>query len=136
MKVIDDGHVYELAQLGGGTQILTFVKRSGGSIQHNEEWPGVQTQEVVRVLIHRTKYLNEILPCPETEDAIYHLRMVLFMYEVRAWRRKQEKVNREAPGHDSSLSPKSWRNYPFEDVPFNEYEIELRPIGDDGHIVV
>lgn len=136
MKVIDTGHIYDLTQLGGGTQRLTFVKRSGDAINYEEEWPGVQTQEVIRALIDRTKYLNNILPCVETMDALQDLRMALFMYEVRAWRRKQEKINRKKPAHDDSDRPRAWRENPFEDVPFNEHEIELRPIGADGHILV
>lgn len=136
MKILDTGHVYELTQLGGGTQTLTFVKRSDGAVQYDKEWPGVQTQEVLRALIDRTKYLDSILPCAETKDAIQHLRMTLFMYEVRAWWRKQEKVNRKDPQHDDEARPRPWRKEPFEDVPFTEYEIELRPIGKDGHILV
>lgn len=136
MKVIDPGHVYDLTQLGGGVQRISFVKRSGGAVTYQAEWPGVQSQEVIRMLIDRTKYLRDILSCVETEDAIYHLRMALFMYEVRAWRRKQEKVNRNESSHDDSERPKAWREDPYEDVPFNEFEIELRPIGADGHILI
>lgn len=136
MKEIDRGHIYELTQLGGGTQTLTFVKRSGGAITYPEEWPGVQTQEVIRALIARTKYLDEVLPCVETKDALWHLRMILFMYEVRAYRRKQESVNREQPAHDDTERPRPWRDDPFADVPFNEQDIEMRPIGPDGHIVL
>jgi hypothetical protein len=136
MEVVDKGHVYDLNQLGGGTQRLTFIKRSGGAVHYETEWAGLQTQEVLRVLIDRTKYLNQILPCVETEDAIHYLRMALFMYEVRAWRRKQEKVNRKEGEHDDSLHPKNWREVPFSDVPFDEHEIELRPTGEDGHILL
>ncbi len=136
MKIIDQGHVYDLVQLGGGLQRITFVKRSSGVIKHAEEWPGMQTQEVLRAAIDRTKYLNNILPCVESQEALYHLRMALFMYEVRAWRRKQEEVNKKSPSHDDSARPRSWRSLPLEDVPFNEHEIELRVVGVDGHILV
>lgn len=136
MKTLDKGHVYELNQLGGGAQALTFVKRSGGAVCYEKEWPGVQTQEVLRALIERTKYLDTILPCIETKDAMQYLRMALFMYEVRAWRRKQEKLNREEGSHDDSVRPRGWRENSFDDVPFNEYEIERRPVGKDGHILV
>jgi hypothetical protein len=136
MKVIDPGHIYDLTQLGGGVQRISFVKRSGGAITYEAEWSGVQSQEVIRMLIDRTKYLRDILSSVETEDAIYHLRMALFMYEVRAYRRKQEGVNRREPSHDDSERPRPWRARPFEDIPFDEFEIELRPIGPDGHIVL
>ncbi len=136
MLVLDPGHLYELKELNGDTQLLKFVKRSGGAIEYEVEHPGLQTQEVLRALIDRTEYLNSIIPCVESEEAAYHLRMALFLYEARAYRRKMEKVNREAPEHDDSASPKAWRENPFDDVPFNETEIELRPIGPDGHILI
>ena len=51
MKVIDPGHKYELQQLGTRqTQPLTFIKRSGGAVQYQFEYPGVQVQEVLRAL--------------------------------------------------------------------------------------
>lgn len=135
MRVIDNGHIYELDNLGGGKQRLVFVKRSGGAIQYDEEWEGLQTQEVLRALIDRTKYLYDVLPCAETGDALWHLRMALYMYEVRAYRRKQEDVNRKAPEHDDTERPRPWRKCPH-NVPFNEQDIEQRPVGEDGHIVL
>lgn len=137
MRIVDPGHIYDLWQLGNSNlQRLVFVKRSGGAITHPNQHPGLQTQEVLRALIDRTKYLNSILPCAETEDAIWHLRMALFMYEVRAYRRKQEKVNTKQPAHDDTQRPRGWREKPFADIPFNEHDIELRPIGEDGHILI
>lgn len=202
MKIIDPGHIYRLDD----GQILKFVKRGGGAIQYPQEWPGIQTQAVMRALIHylatgeehphfrwrynlwqlgssetapltiykipqiyeialilkdRSEYLNGILECVETNDAIYWLdevcirmtrgryasnspevydiadcvRMALWSYEARAYRRKQEKVNREEPAHDDTARMKAWRDHPASDVPFGPVEIELRPIGPDGHIV-
>jgi len=136
MKIRVPGHVYDLDQLGGGIQQLRFVRRSGGAITYSEEWPGLQTQEVLRALIDRTKYLNEILPCVETQDALEYLRLALFMYEARAWRRKHEGINRGYPPHDDSERPRPWRENQFGDVPFNEQNIELRPVGPDGHIIL
>lgn len=137
MKVIDPGHIYDLRQLGSEDPIrLIFAKRSSGVAEYDEEWIGLQTQELFRVAIDRTLFLNEILPCAETEDAVYYARMALFSYEARAWRRKQQKLNRKKPAHDDSARPRAWRENPFDDVPFNEYEIEKRPIGPDGHIII
>ena len=136
MKVIDPGHIYELIELGSDkTQTLTFIKRSGGAITYDHEWPGLQTQEVIRALIDRTEYLDAVLTCTETQDALYHLRMALYCYELRAYRRKRESVNRKAPSHDDSERPRPWRDNP-DDMPFNEQDIENRPIGPDGHIVI
>lgn len=30
--------------------------------------------------------------------------------------------------------PRPWRDQPMQDVPFNEIDIEQKPIGPDGHI--
>lgn len=202
MIIIDPGHIYKINfKNTNNSTLLKFVKRGGGAVQYSKEWPGVQTQAVMRaliehlefiqfdpdqertyslwqlgssdtqklilkgkylvcelinVLIDRSKYLNNILECVETGDAITWLclanshlkdqddfieavdavRMALWCYEARAYRRKQEKVNRKQPAHDDSVSPKIWRKNPFDDVPFNAINIENRPIGLDGHLVL
>jgi hypothetical protein len=208
MRIIDPGHIYETTLIDGTKPIfLKFIKRGGGAIQYSREWPGIQTQAVMRalinylgefeyenhvrpklyhlwqlgldspypvrlcnchqvidildILIDRSHYLNSVLVCVETSDAcywmgsaqeilrhptddwimrtteaIYAIRMALWNYEARAYRRKQEAVNRKHPEHDDTARPRPWRHLPVEDVPFNEEEIELRPIGSDGHIVL
>ena len=136
MEIIDPGHMYGMRQLNTNKlQYITFIKRSGGAITYDEEYVGVQVQEVLRTLIDRSKDLNDILPCMETKDAIYHLRMALFHYEARAYRRKMESVNRKSPTHDDSTRPKSWGYEILADIPFNECGIEDLPIGPDGHIL-
>jgi len=137
MIVKDPGHIYEMRELGSDeTQTLRFIKRSGGAIHYEKEWPGLQTQEVIRALIARTQYLYDIIPCVETGDAIWHLRMALFMYEVRAWRRKWEEKNKTEHTHDDTERAHPWRDCPYSEVPFNEQGIEKREIGEDGHILV
>lgn len=135
MRVIDPGHIYECNQLGGGTQVITFVKRSSDAVFYEIEWVGLQTQEVLRALIDRTKFLNTILPCSETDEALYHLRMALYWYEVRAYRRKKEKVNRTKSPHRDVPSDYLRGEYPG-DIPFTEVDIEYREIGEDGHIII
>lgn len=136
MKTIDNGHIYELRQLGDqNTQTLKFIKRSGGAVEYENEWPGLQTQEVLRALIDRTKYLNQVLPCKETVEALKHLRMALFWYEARAYRRKQSGTNRTTNDHDDSETLPATFTYP-KDIPFTEVDIELREIGADGHIIL
>ncbi len=136
MKIIDPGHIYELQQLGNDkTQAITFVKRSGGAISYDEEWSGLQTQEVLRALIDRTKYLYKVLPCRETEEALKHLRLALYLYEVRAYRRKKSKTNKTAISHDDAETSISHFQY-SKDIPFDEINIEKRPIGEDGHIII
>lgn len=137
MRVLDEGHIYELDQLGTEeTYLLVFIKRSSRYIKHEREWAGLQTQEVLRALIDRTQYLNDLIPCVETQDAIWHLQTALFCYEARAHRRKLEKVNRLDASHDDTERPKPWRDHPYESVPFSEMGIELRPTGEDGHIIL
>ena len=136
-EVIDPGHIYNLRQLGTDEKVeLKFIKRSGGAIQYDKEWPGLQVQEVIRALIDRSEYLNAIIPCAETEDSIYFLRMALYSYEARAYRRKKEELNRKQPEHDDGEHVDSSREDIYAEVPFTEYEIEQLPIGKDGHIVV
>lgn len=218
MKILDPGHIYRITEPDprGNQQYLKFVKRGGGAIQYPKEWPGIQTQAVMRavidflqvlceatlgingmsladdvattyplwqlgaeenqhltlhgimdtidvidILADRSGYLNDVLECVETSDAIawlyrciwalrnpnltdqdrfaeaiYGVRMALWNYEARAYRRKQEEVNRKQPAHDDTARLRAWRKNPADDVPFNEYDIELRPIGSDGHIVI
>lgn len=148
MEIIDDGHIYQLDNVGTdtGTQIIKFRKRSGGAIQYHEEWDGLSTQEVLRSIIKRTIYLNNIIECMESDTSIWHLRMALWEYEARAWRRKIDKVNRKEGFHDTLSRNKPWRNLIADDVPFGieseliidgnrkSYYIEDMPIGEDGHI--
>ena len=45
MKVLDDGHIYSLKQLGTDEEVeIKFVKRSGGAIQYDEECPDYNTR--------------------------------------------------------------------------------------------
>lgn len=136
MKIIDPGHIYELDELESeNKQKLIFIKRSGGAIQYEKEWPGLQTQEVLRALIDRTKYLDQVLECKETKEALRHLRMALYWYEVRALRRKRSKTNRTTEHHDDAMTVPCMVVYP-EDIPFTEENIELREKGEDGHIIL
>ena len=136
MKAIVPGHVYDLTNLGDGHQRIVFLRRSGGAVQYDIEWDGLQTQEVLRALIDRTAYLNNILPCNESGNALWHLRMALFEYEARAYRRKVEEKNRRDGNHNDTNRPRAWHPRPYNDVPFNEQDIEKRPTGPDGHIVL
>jgi len=135
MRMVDDGHVYDLEQLGTEDKHrLTFIKRSGGAVSYDQEWPGLQTQEVLRALIDRTLYLHDILPCAETLDAVYHMRMALYNYELRAWRRKTVDVNRKDGEHDDEPNLNAHRTMD-QDCPFPVEHIETFPIGADGHIM-
>ena len=129
MKILDDGHKYQLDHVDEDQhETLTFIKRSGKKIKHDNEYSGTNSQEVIRALIDRTKYLNDQLSCDESGDIIYYLRQALFIYEARAYRRKMQKQNKQDTEHDKTGER-------YKDIPFVEWEIELLPVGDDGHIV-
>lgn len=90
MKVLDKGHRYELASLDGNeTQVLSFVKREGahypGNVGHHS---GTTTQEVIRALLERARYVNSQIPCLETEAVIACLQQALLLCEIRAKRVK------------------------------------------------
>ena len=129
MEVIDEGHKYQLSHVESDDyETVTFIKRSGKQIKHDNEYSGTNSQECIRMLIDRTKYLNDQLYCEESEDIIYYLRQALFIYEARAYRRKMQKQNRRDNEHDKTAER-------YKDVPFTEWEIELLPTGKDGHII-
>lgn len=135
MEIIDPGHHYLIEDLYGGYQHLFFLKRSGGAVKYNDDHNGTQTQEILRALIDRTKFLNDQIECNESGNSIWHLRMVLYEYEARAYRRKLDKANREDRDHHDDAKPRLWRNGIYDDVPFTEDFIEERPTDSDGHVI-
>lgn len=144
MKILESGHVYVLEQIEPKgemlPQIVRFIKRSSNVVTHPYEQEGTITQEILRVAIDRTKYLNSLQPCEENEDCLFHLRHALLCYEARAWRLKQEKVNNGQGKHQSG--PERFKDIPFgianyvEPDPYPKVYIEDLPIGSDGHILV
>ncbi len=93
MQTLDPGHYYGLATLDGkqGNQfLLRFVKRIGEGYPGNEApgYEGTTLQEVMRALIDRARYVNQQIPCAETEAAIGLLEGALLLFEVRAKRVK------------------------------------------------
>lgn len=89
MKILDAGHSYLIDCIDGDEpQRLVFVKREGDNFPFNSEnHHGTNCQEVLRVLIDRTRYLLLQKPCMETEMALHNLESALSWYEVRAARR-------------------------------------------------
>ena len=95
MKVIEPGHVYRLQNVDGdGWQEIRFVRRRGDEatiLPADERTEGILTQELLRVAIDRTLYLNDEAPCPENVTIVSALREALAAYESRAARRTIEK---------------------------------------------
>ena len=92
MKILDAGHKYQLDQLdslqNAEPLLLRFVKREGENFPFNKgSYGGTNCQEVLRVLIDRSKYLQRQKPCAETEAIIASLEAALLLFEVRASRR-------------------------------------------------
>lgn len=96
MRIKDSGHKYELAQYSStpGVEshrvpdVLRFMKRIGDRYPGNSGsgYSGTNCQEVLRALMDRCKYLNNQIPCEETEQIITQLRLSLYCFEVRAAR--------------------------------------------------
>jgi hypothetical protein len=107
MKVLDPGHCYEMDELDKDdnlTAVLQFVKREGkkypGNIGH---YPGVTSQEVLRVLIDRAKYVNAQVPDIRNLEVIKSLRTALVQLEYRA--RDRAGVEWINPSHEPELLP-------------------------------
>jgi len=136
MKTIVPGHLYRVPYLEHpGFLLVRFIRRSSDMVCHPLEWPGVNTQELIRVLIDRTEYPNSLGPCEESENAIYWLTMALYEYEARAWRRKQQLLNKRADPQAVTDRVDASRQF-YRDVPFTPQEVLDLPVGSDGHVIV
>lgn len=91
MKVIEAGHIYEVQNVDGpGTQRIEFVRRRDDEatmLPQAGRSEGILTQELLRVAIDRTLYLNAEAPCSENVTIVNNLRDCLRLYESRAARR-------------------------------------------------
>jgi hypothetical protein len=100
MKVIDPGHEYELKTLDvpentiSDPLLIAFVKRTGDNYPGNIEpaHSGTTSQEVMRMLIERAKYVNHQKPHEANELIIKHLRDCIWMLEERAAQQHNRKL--------------------------------------------
>ncbi len=99
----DPGHLYLLNQFGefagsmalnSPKQELRFMKRIGDDYPGNKPpgYVGTSSQEVLRSVIKRTKYVNSQKYCIENELAINLLRTVVLLFEQRAARQHGRKL--------------------------------------------
>lgn len=99
MKVLEKGHVYQPTNRQVEfnvqdikryediqNQTITFINKEPGA-----EHDGTTTQEIIRILIDRTRHCANCMPHPNNERIVYHLRMALILHEARALERKAEK---------------------------------------------
>lgn len=99
MKVLDSGHTYELTHLDGLNQngnYLCFVKRydpqdSTKFPGNYNSYPGTTSQEVIRCLLDRARYVQNQKWCLENIVVIQCLRIALWSLEFRA-SRKHKKI--------------------------------------------
>ena len=86
MKIIDPGHKYLAEPIPCGSEPpveIHFPKRQGPNYPGNiGEHPGPLTQEYLRAIIDRAKYMNRQGPCAETDIIIHSLRTALMAFEV------------------------------------------------------
>lgn len=94
MKVLRAGHRYKVSNLDNpnNSQQIQFVEKAAksgdpdsGELELVQD--GTTNEELVKVLIDRTTYLNGKLPCPENERAIEHLENALAEFGARKNRR-------------------------------------------------
>lgn len=94
MIVVMPGHVYDVQNVDGdGTQRVAFVLRRDEEarlLPTGERDEGILAQELLRVLIDRTLYLNAEAPCVENVGIVDRLRECLRLFETRAARRTIE----------------------------------------------
>lgn len=101
MIVAEPGHLFHLlcydptgrepAKLD---QRLDFFKKIGEKFSGNVGGPswGTNSQEVLRVLIHRAIYLDHQQPCSETKFIISLFRQAFYQFEARATRVKGKEI--------------------------------------------
>lgn len=101
MRILLAGHVYLAEEVGGvrgqeaGHQTIAFVRRRDEHarlLPPDEQAPGLLSQELLRVLIDRVRYLNDEDPCVEDVEILGRLRDALRPFETRAARRTIEKL--------------------------------------------
>ena len=88
MKVIDEGHKYEL--IGG--QTLQFMKPAEGIA-------GTTNEEVFEILINRLEYLQTKFPCIENEMAILSAQIGLEALNERTAKRVAQGIKGQDIAH-------------------------------------
>lgn len=93
MQILDQGHQYELDNFGYIAenkeripQQLQFIRKEQtfpGSTELKIMIDGTTNEEVLRVLIDRMEYLQELLPCEENVQIISLLNQALHFVNMR-----------------------------------------------------
>jgi len=93
MRVLDDCHSYILSTFMDSERDLTFYEMR----EDGKKFDGVTNEEVLKVLIHRIRYLNETwqdgkFKCRENSIAITKLEEALMWLERRTTNRIERGV--------------------------------------------
>lgn len=89
---LDPAHIYEVS----GNQLIKFIKRVDGELL----WEGTTNEELLTVLIDRTKALDEKFPCRENAMAITKLEEALLWFNERTAKRIAQGVETRAVAHE------------------------------------
>lgn len=95
MRVITEGHKYELDSFEGGTpQVLQFIEKAmaEGSTELRTVNDGTTNEEVLAMLIDRMQSLQSKLPCRENAIVITTLEESLAWLNKRTADRKKRNV--------------------------------------------
>lgn len=84
MNIIKTGHKYTISD----KCFIQFIKTDGSA---EENFEGVISQDIIRILIDRQKYLQDKLPCDTNVKILKYLRLALVEFEKRHLDRLVEK---------------------------------------------
>lgn len=85
----------QLYEVSGG-QKIQFISRKNGETVRN----GTTNEELLVLLIDRTKSLNTIFPCKENEQAIIKMEEALMWFNERTSKRVAQGVTTQNLAHD------------------------------------
>lgn len=98
MKVLTEGHQYELQNFEGTTpQVLQFIHKEPDPVQSEPGKlitlsDGTTNEEVLKVLINRMEYLQSKFPCRENAIVITRLEEALMWLDKRTMNRLKRNV--------------------------------------------
>lgn len=84
VSVLDAGHTYMVT----GGQKIQFIKRTAGVLVSE----GTTNEELLQVLINRTRFLNDKFPCRENSIAIQKMEETLMWFNERTAKRIEQGV--------------------------------------------
>jgi len=91
MKIIDEGHIYELSPTGlekTPENVVQFLKRVDGKVFYE----GTTNEEVLEMLLDRMAFLQAQLPCFENSQVINLLGLALDWLNHRTEKRIKQGV--------------------------------------------